>query len=301
MNSAHDLTYTSVMDLARLVRERAVSPVELIEMTIARIEERNASLNAFVFLAFDEARRAAAVAEQSVVSGAPLGPLHGVPTAIKDLYDFKPGWPATYGGVPALADNIVDYYCVFAERIEKAGAIIVGKTNSPTMESGAPATTTSSVRRETRSTCQRTAAGLRAAVRPPLPTDWCPSRKGPTRAARSASRPHGAASLGSSHRGGGCRWCCDPTRSRVPAPSSGKARLHDPSLTPRSSCRSCRDTTPATRIASQTRPTSPPRSAVISVESASRIVRTLACMRSTSVSLRLWPRQCERSRTPAPS
>ena len=61
------------------------------------------------------------------------GPLHGVPTAIKDLFDFKPGWPATFGGDPRAAD----YWSTFAapgrERMEAAGAIIVGKTNSPVM------------------------------------------------------------------------------------------------------------------------------------------------------------------------
>ncbi len=56
-----------------------------------------------------------------------------MPTAIKDLFDFKPGWPSTFGGVRALKDNIAQFYCPFAERIEKAGAILVGKTNAPVM------------------------------------------------------------------------------------------------------------------------------------------------------------------------
>ena len=68
------------------------------------------------------------------MAGAALGPLHGVPTAIKDLFDFKPGWPATFGGVRALEElQRRTAYCTFAERIEKAGAIILGKTNSPVM------------------------------------------------------------------------------------------------------------------------------------------------------------------------
>jgi amidase/aspartyl-tRNA(Asn)/glutamyl-tRNA(Gln) amidotransferase subunit A len=52
---------------------------------------------------------------------------------MKDLFDYKPGWPTTFGGVRALKDFVPDYYCVFAERIERAGAILVGKTNSPVM------------------------------------------------------------------------------------------------------------------------------------------------------------------------
>ena len=67
------------------------------------------------------------------MSGSALGPLHGVPTAIKDLFDFKPGWPSTFGGVRALADFVPEFHCAFAERIEQAGAILVGKTNSPVM------------------------------------------------------------------------------------------------------------------------------------------------------------------------
>jgi amidase len=59
--------------------------------------------------------------------------LHGVPTAMKDLFDFKPGWPTTFGGVRALKDFVPDFYCAWAERMERAGAIIVGKTNSPVM------------------------------------------------------------------------------------------------------------------------------------------------------------------------
>lgn len=125
--------YATVTELAGLIRRRDLSPVELMQATIERIEARNPSLNALVYLAFDEALEAAREAERQVMSGAPLGILHGVPAAIKDLFDFKPGWPATFGGIRALRDNRVDAYCAFAERVEQAGAILVGKGNSPVM------------------------------------------------------------------------------------------------------------------------------------------------------------------------
>ena len=128
-----DLAYMSAAELALLIRRKAVSPVEVMERTIARIEARNPSLNALIFLGFDDARKAAKEAEAALMTGDPLGPLHGVPAAIKDLFDFKPGWPATFGGVRALKDNIAHWYCPFAERIEKGGAILVGKTNAPVM------------------------------------------------------------------------------------------------------------------------------------------------------------------------
>jgi amidase len=120
-------------ELAGRIRRRELSPVEVMEAAIARIEAGNKRLNAFVHLDFEQARERAARAEAAVTSGAALGPLHGVPTAMKDLFDFKPGWPSTFGGVRALRDFVPDFYCAWAERMERAGAIIVGKTNAPVM------------------------------------------------------------------------------------------------------------------------------------------------------------------------
>jgi amidase/aspartyl-tRNA(Asn)/glutamyl-tRNA(Gln) amidotransferase subunit A len=128
-----DTACMSASETASLIATRKLSPVEVMEDTIARIERRNPSLNALIYLGFDDARRDAKKAEELVMKGEKLGPLHGVPSAIKDLFDFKPGWPTTFGGVRALKNNIAQFYCPFAERIEKAGAILVGKTNSPVM------------------------------------------------------------------------------------------------------------------------------------------------------------------------
>ena len=126
-------SYLGAAELARLIRAREVSPVEVMEAAIARIEARNPSLNALIFTDFAGARAEAKKAEAAVMAGGDLPPLHGVPAAIKDLFDFKPGWPTTYGGVRALKDNIAQFHCVFADRIEKGGAILVGKTNAPVM------------------------------------------------------------------------------------------------------------------------------------------------------------------------
>lgn len=128
-----DLAYTSAAELARRIRAKDISPVDVMDATIARIEQRNPSLNALIFTDFDGARAEAKKAEAAVMASEPLPPLHGVPAAIKDLFDFKPGWPTTYGGVRALKNNIAHFHCVFAERIEKGGAILVGKTNAPVM------------------------------------------------------------------------------------------------------------------------------------------------------------------------
>jgi amidase/aspartyl-tRNA(Asn)/glutamyl-tRNA(Gln) amidotransferase subunit A len=128
-----DLAYRSARDLAEDIRSGALSPVELMDATLERIEEREPSLNAIVYRGFDEARESAKAAEAAVSGGDPIGPLHGVPVLMKDLFDFKPGWPATFGGIPAMADYTLDIYCVWAERMEAAGAIIVGKGNSPAL------------------------------------------------------------------------------------------------------------------------------------------------------------------------
>jgi amidase/aspartyl-tRNA(Asn)/glutamyl-tRNA(Gln) amidotransferase subunit A len=133
MALSDELAWTSASEIARRIRARELSPVEVVDAFLARIAARNPSLTAFVHLDPEGARAAARKAETAVMRGDALGPLHGVPTAIKDLFDFKPGWPATLGGVRALKDFRPDWWCVFAERIERAGAIILGKTNSPTM------------------------------------------------------------------------------------------------------------------------------------------------------------------------
>ncbi|MFZ0386622.1 MAG: amidase [Solirubrobacteraceae bacterium] len=128
-----DLAWMSVTELAAAIRDTQVSAGELMEATIARIEARDPSLTAFTFEAFDEARAAARAADAALAAGEAVGALHGVPTAIKDLFDFKPGWPATLGGIKRLREHAVDITCIWAQRMEAAGAIIVGKTNSPPM------------------------------------------------------------------------------------------------------------------------------------------------------------------------
>jgi amidase len=128
-----ELMQATAAELAGRIRRRELSAVEVMDDAIAAIEAGNERVNAFVHLDFDQARDRARAADRAVAAGDELGPLHGVPTAMKDLFDFKPGWPSTFGGVRALKDFIVDFYCAWAERMERAGAIIVGKTNSPVM------------------------------------------------------------------------------------------------------------------------------------------------------------------------
>lgn len=125
----------SAAETARLIKARDMSPVEAVEAAISRIETRNPSINAMIFSDFDGARAEARAAEARLMKAEPaeLGPLFGVPTAMKDCADFKPGWPSTFGGIRCLAGNIAEGWCTYAERMTKAGAILIGKTNSPQM------------------------------------------------------------------------------------------------------------------------------------------------------------------------
>ena len=107
----------------------------MLDATSERIEARNPSLNAFVYHGVRRgARRGARGRAPRSPPARPLGPLHGVPTAIKDLFDFKPGWPATFGGIRALRDSRARLLLrVRPSASKRAGAILVGKTNSPVM------------------------------------------------------------------------------------------------------------------------------------------------------------------------
>jgi amidase/aspartyl-tRNA(Asn)/glutamyl-tRNA(Gln) amidotransferase subunit A len=129
---SNELAYMSIAELAALIRERKLSPTELVDASFARLRERNATINAFVYQNEEYARQRALEVEKAIVAGEDLGPLQGLPTAIKDLADSRPGWVGTLGGIRALKEHVINSYCNFAERMERAGAIPLGKTNSPT-------------------------------------------------------------------------------------------------------------------------------------------------------------------------
>ena len=131
MSLSDELAYMSAAEMARRVRTRDLSPVEIVDAFLERIEARNPSITAFVHVAAEDARNEAKRAEREVMAGAALGPLHGIPTAIKDLNGLKPGWPATYGGIRAFRSHLADRSSPFVERMERAGAIHLGLTNSP--------------------------------------------------------------------------------------------------------------------------------------------------------------------------
>src|SRR5262247_4274355 len=130
--TTEDLAKTeSAASLAARIRRKEISPVEAVDSAIARIEAHNPKINALIIFGYDDARKAAKAAEAAIMRGDKVGPLHGLPYAMKDCFDFKRGWVTTFGGIRALKNYVVDTCCMFVERMEEAGAIVVGKTNSP--------------------------------------------------------------------------------------------------------------------------------------------------------------------------
>lgn len=115
--------------LARAIRAGELSPVEAVETTFAAIAEIDPAVNAFTVLLPEEARREARRAEVTLRSGKPLGPLHGVPVAVKDVIWMR-GAPATNGSL-IWRDFVPDTDAVAVRRLREAGAIVVGKTNNP--------------------------------------------------------------------------------------------------------------------------------------------------------------------------
>src|SRR5271169_160502 len=124
-----DLAFTSAAELARLIARRELSPVELVDAALDRIERSQASLNAFITVCAEEARAAARTAEAAVMRGDALGPLHGVPFSVKDLVNTA-GVRTTFGSV-ALAGNVPAADSVAVARLKQAGAILIGKTTTP--------------------------------------------------------------------------------------------------------------------------------------------------------------------------
>src|SRR5256714_3775101 len=126
-----DLHWQSATTLARLIRQKKVPPVEVLGAILDRIDKLNPRLNAFVTLTDEQARREAKAAERALSKkGARLGPLHGVPFSVKDLVITK-GVRTTFG-TPLYRDNVPSEDAPMVERLKAAGAIMLGKTNTPT-------------------------------------------------------------------------------------------------------------------------------------------------------------------------
>ena len=121
------LAFAPIAELATLIRRGELSPLELTELYLERIEQYDPTLNAYLAVPAERARAQARAAETQISSGTYLGPLHGIPLAFKDLVDVA-GLPTT-GGSTLLRDNIAEADATIARRLFAAGAVLLGKTH----------------------------------------------------------------------------------------------------------------------------------------------------------------------------
>lgn len=121
------LAFAPIAELAELIRRGELSPLELIDLYLERIERYDPALNAYLAVTSERARAQARAAEAQIASGTYLGPLHGIPLAFKDLVDVA-GLPTT-GGSTLLRDNIAAADAEVARRLFAAGVVLLGKTH----------------------------------------------------------------------------------------------------------------------------------------------------------------------------
>ena len=124
-----ELWRLSAVNTANGIREKRFRATEVLESVLARISARNPQLNAIVDHCSDEAYGVAEQADEAVASGATLGALHGVPVTIKTNVD-QSGY-ATSNGLPALRDALATEDAPLVANLKRAGAVIVGRTNTP--------------------------------------------------------------------------------------------------------------------------------------------------------------------------
>ncbi|CAN7219249.1 amidase family protein [Variovorax paradoxus] len=135
MSTHTELIEQTAVELRRLIGSKAVSPVELLEACIARIERVNPFINAVTATCFERARAEARAAESAVMRGDALGLLHGLPLGVKDLEPTE-GLLTTWGSA-IFRDHVPQEDIELVARLRRAGAIVAGKTNVPEMGAGA--------------------------------------------------------------------------------------------------------------------------------------------------------------------
>src|SRR5688572_15109151 len=131
---APSLCFMSAKSLADMIRQKKLSARELLDAHLKQIERVNPKVNAIVTLVPDQALAKAKQCDEAAAKGRFLGPLHGLPVAHKDLQDTK-GIRTTYGS-PIFKDHIPAADTLMVHRIREAGAVTIGKTNTPEFGAG---------------------------------------------------------------------------------------------------------------------------------------------------------------------
>ena len=129
-----ELYYSSAVELVDLIRTQRVSTLEVVNAHLERISQVNQTLNAIVTLVTNTAREQAREADAAILRGDPVGPLHGLPVAHKDLTPTK-GIRTTFGST-VFKDFVPDNDALIVKRLRAAGAITIGKTNTPEFGAG---------------------------------------------------------------------------------------------------------------------------------------------------------------------
>ncbi|PYO28430.1 MAG: Asp-tRNA(Asn)/Glu-tRNA(Gln) amidotransferase GatCAB subunit A, partial [Candidatus Rokuibacteriota bacterium] len=133
---ATDLHDLSITELSRLIAARKLSPVELVEALIRRVELYDAQTRAFITRTFDLARRQAREAEAEIATAGPRGPLHGIPFALKDIYDTRGILTSAHSRI--FIDRIPDVDATATTRLYEAGAVLLGKLATHEMAHAGP-------------------------------------------------------------------------------------------------------------------------------------------------------------------
>src|SRR6185437_3160402 len=124
-----DLTFLSATEMVAQIREKKLSPVDLAEAHLAKIERLNPKLNAFVQVDPERVRRDAREAQSAITKGGELGPLHGVPITVKSSIDVA--GMRIESGTRLRAGTVAGNDAPLVQRLRRAGAIILGVTNTP--------------------------------------------------------------------------------------------------------------------------------------------------------------------------
>ena len=129
-----DICFLTAAEMAALIRLKQLSAREVMTAHLKKIERVNPQVNAIVTLVADQAMESARRADEAQARGVPLGPLHGLPVVHKDLFETA-GIRTTFGS-PLFKDHVPDRDAIHVERIKRAGAICVGKSNTPEFGAG---------------------------------------------------------------------------------------------------------------------------------------------------------------------
>ena len=136
MKTPQELAYAPIAEVAKRIERKEISPLELTDLMLSRIDELDPKINSYYSVFKDEVRAAARIAEAEILRGEYRGPLHGIPIGIKDIFESG----RTTCGSGALKDHIAESDCTAVARLKTAGSLILGKNATYEFAYGFPTT-----------------------------------------------------------------------------------------------------------------------------------------------------------------